>query len=155
MLPGDCSSTSGRRTVPERSRDRASGPSKPADRAGRSIPPTTTVAAAVSTAAAITTASGSGDPRLGFVHREPPSVVLLLVEPLDRRLGLGVGTHLDEPKPLAAARVTVGDHLGALHCPVLGEPLFQIGVGHGIGQISNIQFLSHWSSPCGKDSPTR
>src|SRR5271157_4560110 len=122
MLPGDCSSTSGRRTVPERSRDRASGPSKPADRAGRSIPPTTT-------AAAITTASGSGDPRLGFVHREPPSVVLLLVEPLDRRLSLGVGIHLDETKPLAAARVTVGDHLGALHGPVLGEPLFQIGVG--------------------------
>src|SRR5208337_4492273 len=103
MLPGDCSSTSGRRAVPERSRDRASGPSKPADRAGRSIPPTTTTA--------ITTASGSGDPRLGFVHREPPSIVLLLVEPLDRRLSLGVGIHLDETKPLAAARVTVGDHL--------------------------------------------
>src|SRR5208283_2465718 len=122
MLPGDCSSTSGRQAVPERSRDRASGPSKPADRAGRSIPPTTTTTVA---AAAITTASGSGDPRLGFVHREPPSVVLLLVEPLDRRLSLGVGIHLDETKPLAAARVTVGDHLGALHGPVLGEPLFQ------------------------------
>ncbi len=70
------------------------------------MPPT-----AAGATSAITTAGGSGDPRLGFVHRESPSVVLLLVEPLDRRLGLGLGIHLDETKALAAARVTVGDHL--------------------------------------------
>ena len=33
--------------------------------------------------------------------------------------------------------------MGAVHGPVLGEPLFQVGLGRRIGQISNIQYLSH------------
>ena len=67
-------------------------------------------------------AAGAGLPGLGLVHGEPAAVVFLIVEALDRRLSLGVGVHLDEAEALAAAGVTVGDHLGTLHGPVLGEP---------------------------------
>jgi hypothetical protein len=76
---------------------------------GRSIPPTAT--------ASITTAAGTGNPRLGFVDRKSPAVVLLLVQSLDRRLSLGVRAHLDKTEPLTAARVTVW---GASRCQTLG-----------------------------------
>ena len=42
-------------------------------------------------------------------------IVFVVIESLDRSLSLGVGVHLDEAEPLAAARVTVLDDLGALH----------------------------------------
>ena len=44
--------------------------------------------------------------------------------------------------------------LRALHCPVLGEPSLKIGGGHRIRQVANVKFLSHGSSPCGKDRST-
>jgi hypothetical protein len=88
-------------------------------------------------------AAARGYPRLGFAHREPPPVVFVVVESLDRSVSLGVGVHLDKTEPLATSHITVLDDLGTLHCPVLSEPFLQIGMGHRIGQISNIQFLSH------------
>ena len=88
-------------------------------------------------------AAARGYARLGFAHRKPPPVVFVVVESLDRSVSLGVGVHLDKTEPLAASHVTVLDDLGALHCPVLCEPLLQISMAHRIGQVTNIQFLSH------------
>ena len=91
-----------------------------------------------------TSEAGTSYPRLGFAHRERAPIVFVVVESLDRSLSLGVGVHLDKTEPLATSHITVLDDLGALHGAVLGEPpLLQIGVGHGIAQISNVQFLSH------------
>ena len=84
---------------------------------------TITTAIATTTVNATTSkAGGTGHPRLGFAHRETTPVVILIMEALDRCLSLGVRVHLDEAKPLAAARVTVLDDLGALHGPERSEP---------------------------------
>ena len=64
---------------------------------------------------------------LGLVDREPTAVVFLVVEALDRRLGLGLGVHLDEAEALAAAGVTVLDDLGICTVPYWANQLFQVG----------------------------
>jgi hypothetical protein len=66
------------------------------------------------------------------------------VESLDRRLRFGVRVHFDEPEPLASARLTILDNLGASDGPILAEPFRQIRVRHRVCQISNMQFLSHF-----------
>ena len=82
---------------------------------------TTSIAATTSASTAVDAptgeAAGTGYPRLGLVHREATPVVILIIESLDRRLGLGVGVHLDEAEPLAAARVTVRDDLALCTVP--------------------------------------
>src|SRR5438445_18407 len=77
---------------------------------------TATVPSATATATVATpTAAASCFTRLGFVHGQVPTVVVAGVEALDRRLGLGVRTHLHEPEPLGTVRITVNDDLCALH----------------------------------------
>ena len=78
------------------------------------IRPTATTSITITTASASTAvnattseAAGTGYPRLGFAHHEPPPLVFVIIESLDRRLSLGVRVHLDEAEPLAASRVTV------------------------------------------------
>jgi hypothetical protein len=102
-----------------------------------------TSAAIATAAAAAATATAPGLTRLGLVHGQATTVVFLVVQALDCRLRLGLRVHFDKAKALAAAGVTVGDHLGALHGPVLGEPALEIGRIHGVSQVANIQFLSH------------
>src|SRR4051812_31621716 len=85
-----------------------------------------TARAATAVSAATSETAGAGDPRPGFAHHEPPPFVLVVIEPLDRGLSLGVGVHLDETEPLAAPHVTVLDDLGALHGSKRREPLLQI-----------------------------
>src|SRR5436305_168319 len=104
---------------------------------------TVPAAPTATTDAAIAATAATGFTRFGFVHGQPTAVVLLIVEPLDRRLSLGLGIHLDKAESLAAARITVLNHLGALHRSVLSEPAFQVGRGYRVGQVANIQFLSH------------
>ncbi len=83
------------------------------------MPPTTasitSTATSASTAVNATTseADGTGYPRIGFAHNEPPPLVFEVVEPLDRHLSLGLRVHLDEAEAFSSARVTVRDHLGA------------------------------------------
>jgi len=64
----------------------------------------------------------TGDPRPCLVHRQATPVVILIVESLDRRLGFSFRVHLDEPEPLAAARLPVRDDDGTLHRPEWREP---------------------------------
>jgi hypothetical protein len=104
---------------------------------------TTTTRGTIAVNAATGEASGTGYPWLGFAHYEPPSVVFVVIESLDRSVTLGIGVHLDKTKSLAASHITVLDDLGALHGPKRGKPFLQVRRGHGIGQISNIQILSH------------
>ncbi len=69
-----------------------------------------TIATASATTAiktATSEAAGTSYPRLGFVHRETTPVVILIMEPLDRCLSLGVGVHLDKTEPFAAPRFPV------------------------------------------------
>src|SRR5690349_10564554 len=86
--------------------ERTSDPIETLDGFGRSI--TSTATTPITTASATTSeAAGTGYPRLGFTHGETTPIVILIIEPLDRCLGLGVSLHLDEAEPFAAARVTV------------------------------------------------
>jgi hypothetical protein len=101
---------------------------------------TAAAATAASTAAAATTTVFTG---LGFIDSQAPSIVLLIVKPLDGRLSLSLGVHLDEPEPFASARCAVLNHLRALHGAELREQLLQSGVTHTVGQISDIQLLAH------------
>src|SRR5271157_2606483 len=103
----------------------------------------TTAIATTSVNATTSEADRTGYPRLGLVHRETTPVVILIMESLDRCLSLGVGVHLDKTEPLAAARVLVEDDLGAQNGPERSEPPLQFGGTCRIGQISNMQFLSH------------
>src|SRR2546421_136637 len=84
---------------------------------GRSIA-TATAAAAVATAPAATTpaaaavttaATGAGLARLGLIDGQATTVVLLLVEATDGRIGFGIAAHLHEAEALAPARLSVGD----------------------------------------------
>src|ERR1700733_12223787 len=97
---------------------RTSNPLESCRDGGRSILTTITIGEA----------NGTGYPRLGFGHRQAAPVVFVVVESLDRSLSLGVGVHLDKTEPLAASHVTVLNDLGAPHCPVLCEPILQIGM---------------------------
>jgi hypothetical protein len=69
--------------------------------------------------------------------------VLLIVKPLDGRLSLSLGVHLDEPEPFASARRAVLNDLRALHGAELREQLLQSGVTNTVGQITDIQLLAH------------
>src|SRR4051794_28654465 len=122
------------------------GPTRPAPHLtmrGRSITAAATAAVAtaaatttaVATAAATTAATAAIFPRLGFVHGQVPPVMVPIVEPLDGRLGLGVGAHLHEAEPLRAVRLAVDDDLGALHSAELGEQRFQVRLVDVVSQV--------------------
>ena len=107
-----------------------------------------TAASTTSTAvAAPTSAATTILPWLGFVDRQPPPVMLVVVESLDRRLSLGVRVHLHEAEPLRAVRIPVYDDLCALHGAVLGEHRLQVGLVDVVGEVAHIQFLAHDRTP--------
>ena len=90
---------------------------------------------------------GTGLAGLGLVDRQVPAVVLAGVEPLDGRLRLGVGVHLDEPEPLRAVRVAIDDDLGALHRPEGREQRLQVGLVDVVGQVPHVQLLGQDQTP--------
>ena len=77
----------------------------------------TTAIATTAVNATTSEADSTGHPRLGFAHDEPPPLVFVVIESLDRSLSLGVGVHLDETEPLAALHITVLDDLGICTVP--------------------------------------
>ena len=78
-----------------------------------STPAAVAAGSATTTAAsaAATKASGSGFAGLGFVDRQTTTIMLLVVEPLDGGVRLGLAAHLHEPKTLGTASFAVGDDL--------------------------------------------
>ncbi len=76
--------------------------------------------------------------------------MILAVESGDGRLGFGLGTHLHKPETLGAAGIAVGDNLGAGDGSVRRKLRLEIGAGHVIAQISDIQLTAHKNSPLTK-----
>jgi hypothetical protein len=109
---------------------------------------TTTVTTAASTATAAATTTATIFARTGFVHGQCTAVVLGAVDALDRRLGFCVAAHFHESEALAAARVAIVDHLGALHRPKLSKQLVKVRAGDVEAQITTIQFLPHRKISC-------
>ena len=72
---------------------------------------TATAATAVAATAATTIFTG-----FGFVDGQASSIMLLIVKPLDGRLSLSLGVHLDEPEPFASARRAVLNDLRSARC---------------------------------------
>jgi hypothetical protein len=96
---------------------------------GRSITPATTATAAAATSTATTTAktaTGAIFTRARFVDCQRTAIVFLGVEPIDRRLSLGVASHFNEPETLAAATVAVRDDLGTVHRSELRKHVFEV-----------------------------
>ncbi len=81
-------------------------------------------ATAAAAATAIAAATAARLAWLGLVDRQPATFIFLIVQALDRRLGLRFGVHLDKTEALASTGVAVLNDLRALHRPVLGEPSF-------------------------------
>jgi hypothetical protein len=116
---------------------------------------TTGATSAASSAAAVTTtAAAPVFARLGLVDRQSSTVVILIVEAVDRGLGLSLGVHLDEPETLAPAGVAVLNDLGALDGAELRKQLLKLRAVDLIGQITDIQLLAHrWSPGQRKNDP--
>lgn len=106
----------------------------------------TTTPAAASTAVT-TPASTALFARPGLVDRQRPAVMFFVVQTLDGRLGLLVGSHFDEGKTLASSRVAILNDLSADHVAELSKQLLQGVVGRSVTQITDIQPLSHLKSP--------
>jgi hypothetical protein len=108
-------------------------------------PTTSTAVATTATTSATTTEAATAlFARAGFVDGQGATVVLLAIEGSDRGLGLVVVAHFDEPETLAAAGVPVVDDLGGCDRPICAEELFQLGAVNTIGQITDVQLLTHW-----------
>src|SRR5204862_8345574 len=85
---------------------------------------TAPVAAEAATAAATestTATTAAGHLRASFIHREPASLHVLLVETLDRRAGAFVGRHLDEREAARLSCRPIAHHAHRLHRASLGE----------------------------------
>ncbi len=93
-------------------------------------------------AAAAVTAATAATPTilswLGLVDRQVAAAVVSAVEPVDRRLGLGVRAHLNEGESLRTVRVPVNDDLRTLHCAELGEQGLQVGLVDVVGQVAHV-----------------
>ena len=106
----------------------------------------TTTAAVAAAAAATTPSASSRLALLGLVHTDRSSIQLGAVELLDRRLGIRIGSHLDESKAARAASVTVGHDAGTRHGPaVLLERRDQIIFLRVPGQVAHEESLAHKS----------
>ena len=103
-------------------------------RLGQLLPAAFAIAAA-STPASSATAVLT---RLCFVNRQATASVLMIVQGVDSRQGIGIDLHLDEAKPATSARLPVDDHLCASHLAERGEQVFQVGISDGKGKIADI-----------------
>src|SRR4029079_4184616 len=81
----------------------------------------------------------------GFVDCQAPSLKILAVEGVDRRLSAIV--HLDKPEAAAAPRLPVHDHLRRLDVAVLREQIAQIVGRRAERKVTDIQILAHVHSP--------
>jgi hypothetical protein len=75
---------------------------------------------------------------LCFVDRQATASVLMIVQGVDSRQGLGVDLHLDEAKPATSACLPIDDHLCASDLAKWGEQVFQVGISDGKGKIADI-----------------
>src|SRR5205807_7414198 len=102
-------------------------------------------ATATATAAEATTTAATAAvlPGLGLIDRQAAAVHLFAVHRGDGGLRLLVGAHFDEAKALGTAGVAVHDDLGGLDRAVRREHLFEVAVGHAVGQVPDVQLPAH------------
>jgi hypothetical protein len=85
-----------------------------------------TAAVSSTAAAAITTAAGARFLRTGFVDGQGATVVLLIVQACDGRLGFLIGSHFDETKAAATSCLAIHHDLRAGHGAKLREQFFEV-----------------------------
>ena len=73
---------------------------------------TTTTTSSIATSTTTTTTTTTIFSGLGLIDGERSAFVVFLVETLNRSLGFGVVSHLDETKSFAATTAAVRNHLG-------------------------------------------
>jgi hypothetical protein len=64
--------------------------------------------------------------------------MLVIVQAANRRFRLGVATHFDKTETLAAAGLSVRNHLRALNFAKFRENLLEIRAAHPVGQIAYV-----------------
>jgi hypothetical protein len=101
-------------------------------------------------ATAATTAAAPVFSWTSFVDGERSSVRFFAVQGVNGRLGFITIAHLDKAKAFRATRISVHDDLSGLNGAMRREHVFQIGVGHTIRQVSDIQLHSHVGPPLEK-----
>src|SRR5262245_6597999 len=113
------------------------------------------IASAVAAATTTTAAAGATPtrrPLARLAHRERTAAERLPVQRRDRRLSLIVGRHLDEREAARPAGFPVGDDLDLLDlAAVLLEERAKLRFLGLVGEVSNIQSLSHSSSRLPRD----
>src|SRR5262247_1936957 len=110
------------------------------------------IASAVAAATTTTTTTAAGAtptrrPLARLAHGERTATERLPVQRRDRRLSLVVGRHLDEREAARPAGFPVGDDLDLLDlAAVLLEERAKLRFLGLVGEVSNVQSLSHSSS---------
>ena len=104
---------------------------------------TTTAVAATAATAATTTVLA----RTGFIHRQRTTFMLLRIQGVNGRLGLGRIAHFHEAKSLAPPRVAILNHLRTLHLAILREQRLETLARDTVAQIADIQTRSHRRFP--------
>src|SRR3989337_1742049 len=99
--------------------------------------PAAPATATAATAAAKATAAGALGLGTGLVHVQRATLKVLLVHAVDRRLGLGLGRHLDEPEAARLAAELVFKNRGLLNLPVGAESVPQVLFRDVTGQITD------------------
>src|SRR4029079_17409011 len=90
-----------------------------------------------------TLAATARRPRPGFIDRQPPAVEVLTVQTFDRRKGLVVVHHLDEPESTAPPGLAVAQDRRRADGSVLLEKFLKLSRGDGVFKIANIKTLRH------------
>src|SRR5215470_1477200 len=95
----------------------------------------------VAVAASAAVAAAACAPCLGasLVDRERPAAEFLTRKALNGVPGLAVVSELDEPEPLGASRLPIGDDGHGLDIAVLGEEIAKILFAGGIGKVTDVQ----------------
>lgn len=97
---------------------------------------------AVSSSSASTFFAGAG-----FIDGQGTTIVFLLVQGIDGGIGIVIVGHFNEAEAFAATGFPVLNDLRTGDRSELREQFFQGRTGDGIGQISNIQPLTHRDTP--------
>jgi hypothetical protein len=79
--------------------------------------------------------------------------MIVTVEAFDRRIGVGVVIHLDEPEASAPAGLPIAEHLRRSDLAILLEQLLEILGSHRVGQVSDIKPFRHRIMPARAGSP--
>jgi hypothetical protein len=99
---------------------------------------TATAASGTATAAPTTrsTESAASLLRPGFVHAQPTSLELLLIERLAGSLTLTIVVHLNEGEAARSTRGVVTNNVHGVDSAMLGEELLELWLVRGIGEVA-------------------